>query len=231
MADVDGRQVPVRLKVHARARHYRLSIAASGQPVMTVPTYGRLGEAEGFLVRQTHWLAARLNRLPDRPSLCDGARIPLRGAAHLIVASGKVRGTVAHVHEDEGPVLLVPGAPEHMARRLTDWLKQQALVDLQPAVDLHARTLHVKPIAIRIRGQSSRWGSCSSSGRLNFNWRLVLAPPFVLDYVAAHEVAHMVEMNHSPAFWRTVERTLPDMQRGRAWLRSHGRDLMAIGAD
>ncbi len=81
--------------------------------------------------------------------------------------------------------------------------------------------------AITLRSQSSRWGSCSSSGNINYNWRLILAPPHVLDYVAAHEVAHLVEMNHSAAFWTTVERTLPDMARGRAWLKAHGRDLMA----
>ena len=80
---------------------------------------------------------------------------------------------------------------------------------------------------VRLRSQSSRWGSCSSTGNINYNWRLILAPPHVLDYVAAHEVAHLVEMNHSPAFWATVERALPDMDRGRAWLKAHGRDLMA----
>ena len=82
-----------------------------------------------------------------------------------------------------------------------------------------------------MRSQSTRWGSCSTTGRLNFNWRLVLAPPFVLDYVAAHEVAHLVEMNHSEAFWATVERTLPGMERGRAWLKAHGRQLMVYGLD
>ncbi|MBI4046492.1 MAG: M48 family metallopeptidase, partial [Devosia nanyangense] len=89
----------------------------------------------------------------------------------------------------------------------------------------------VKVVSISMRSQSTRWGSCSSSGRLNFNWRLVLAPDYVLDYVAAHEVAHLVEMNHSPAFWATVKRTLPDMARGRAWLKAHGRELMAYGVE
>ena len=82
-----------------------------------------------------------------------------------------------------------------------------------------------------MRSQSTRWGSCSTTGRLNFNWRLVLAPPFVLDYVAAHEVAHLVEMNHSDAFWRVVEKTLPDMERGREWLRVNGRELMVYGLE
>jgi len=93
----------------------------------------------------------------------------------------------------------------------------------------YAAILEVYPKGITIRGQSSRWGSCSSAGRLNFNWRLVLAPPFVLEYVAAHEVAHLVEMNHSPAFWAQVSRALPDMDRGRNWLKAHGHQLMSYG--
>lgn len=229
-AEVDGRSISVALRVNARAKHYRLTFGANGKPVMTVPSGGRLREAEGFLARQEAWLAARIKRQPDVPGFVDGARVPLRGDEHLIVASGRVRGTVDVLAEDEGPVLLVPGAPEHMGRRLTDWLKSEAHKDLQPCVARHAANLDVRPTSITVRGQSSRWGSCSSAGRLNFNWRLIMAPGFVLDYVAAHEVAHMVEMNHSQAFWNTVERTLPDMARGRAWLKTHGRGLMAYGA-
>lgn len=229
-AQLDGHSVSVALRVNARAKHYRLTFGANGKPVMTVPAHGRLGDAEDFLARHEAWLAARLQRQPAVPGFIDGARIPLRGDEHLIVASGKVRGTVEILQEDEGPVLLVPGAPEHMGRRLTDWLKGQTHEDLEPSVARHAANLGVTPKSISVRGQSSRWGSCSSAGRLNFNWRLILAPEFVLDYVAAHEVAHLVEMNHSQAFWDTVEHTLPDMQRGRSWLKAHGRGLMAYGA-
>jgi predicted metal-dependent hydrolase len=82
-----------------------------------------------------------------------------------------------------------------------------------------------------MRGQSTRWGSCSTTGRLNFNWRLILAPPFVLDYVAAHEVAHLLEMNHSDRFWARVEETLPTMEKGREWLRVNGRQLMVYGIE
>src|SRR5690606_39060472 len=127
--------------------------------------------------------------------------------------------------------LLVPGAPEHRARRLTDWLKAEAERDLYARVRVHARMLGVTVTALRLRAQATRWGSCSSNGSLNFNWRLILAPPFVLDYVAAHEVAHLVEMNHSRAFWDTVESTCPDMARGRAWLKAHGRQIMVYGLE
>lgn len=227
--DIDGTSIEVAVKVRANAKNYRLSIAAGGKPVLSVPAHGRWPEAAAFLARQNNWLATRLNRGPKPIAFVDCATIPLRHVDHLIVTADRIRGRVEIIEEAEGPVLLVPGGPDHMARRLTDWLKAEALVDLEPSVARHAGNLDVKPTSISVRGQSTRWGSCSSAGRLNFNWRLVLAPPFVLDYVAAHEVAHLVEMNHSPAFWDTVTRTLPDMARGRAWLRAHGRELMAVG--
>ena len=124
---------------------------------------------------------------------------------------------------------VVPGEAAHQARRLIDWLKDEAQKDLEARSACHATRLGVSVKAIRMRSQVSRWGSCSSTGTINYNWRLVLAPPFVLDYVAAHEVAHLVEMNHSPAFWATVKRTLPEMEKGRAWLKAHGRELMIYG--
>lgn len=227
--ELDGAQVTVTVRVHARARSYRLSLPHSGKPVLTLPPHGRWPEAEAFLLRHRNWLAARLNRAPEGASLAEGSILPLRGVDHRIVATGRIRGRVEGADMDGERVLLVPGEPAHRARRLTDWLKDEALADLSERTTFHAGRLDVTVKAVRIRSQSSRWGSCSSSGNINYNWRLILAPPFVLDYVAAHEVAHLVEMNHSPAFWATVRRTLPDMDRGRAWLKAHGRQLMAYG--
>lgn len=226
---LDGRKVAVAVRVSARARRYRLSIPSDGRPVLTVPKHGRWGEAAAFLERQTGWLAARLARATPPVTFADGALVPLRDRPHRIVATGALRGRVAAAEEGGEAILLVPGAPPHQARRLVDWLKAEARRDLQARVAVHAARLGVTVQAITVRSQATRWGSCSSRGRLSFNWRLILAPDFVLDYVAAHEVAHLVEMNHSPAFWATVSRTLPDMARGRVWLRAHGRRLMGYG--
>jgi predicted metal-dependent hydrolase len=195
-----------------------------------VPTDGKLREAQGFLDRHAGWLHARLQRATQPVPFAEGSIVPVRGLHHRIVATGSVRGRVEQTAGPDMPLLRVPGAPEHRARRLTDWLKTCAQDDLERQVAIHAQRLGVKVGSIRLRSQASRWGSCSSTGNLNFNWRLVMAPPFVLDYVAAHEVAHLVEMNHSAAFWKTVERTLPEMERGRAWLKANGRQLMAYGA-
>ena len=229
--DIDGASVEVAVRVHARARTYRLSLNDTGRAVLTVPSYGDLRTARSFLNRQRAWLGARLSRVTGPRPFVDGAVVPLRGVAHRIVATGKLRGSACASEQDGDRVLNVPGGPEHLARRLTDWLKKQAADDLEACVAIHARTLDVVPTGITMRDQSSRWGSCSSRGRLNFNWRLVLAPPFVLDYVAAHEVAHLRQMNHSPAFWAEVGRALPDYERGRVWLKTQGRELMVYGRE
>jgi predicted metal-dependent hydrolase len=226
---VDGVPVSVIVRVNARARSYRLSLPHSKGPVLTLPPHGKWAEAEAFLQRQHNWLAARLGRAPEAASFADGGVLPLRGVEHRIVGTGKVRGRVELANDNGETVLLVPGDIAHQARRLTDWLKAEAHADLVVRTGFHAERLGVTVKAIKMRSQASRWGSCSSTGTINYNWRLVMAPPFVLDYVAAHEVAHLVEMNHSAAFWATVKRTLPEMEKGRAWLKAHGRQLMAHG--
>lgn len=223
---LDGVDIAVAVKVSKRARSFRLSLPNSG-PLLTLPESARWADAEAFLHRHRHWLAARLPRAAQAQRLEAGTHIPVRGVEHLVLSTGTLRGRVAADDTDEGPVLLVPGDAAHQPRRLYDWLKAEALADLNRQSGFHATRLGVSVKQVRLRSQSSRWGSCSSSGNINYNWRLILAPPHVLDYVAAHEVAHLVEMNHSPAFWANVERTLPDMARGRAWLKAHGRELMA----
>ncbi|MEQ1902430.1 MAG: SprT family zinc-dependent metalloprotease [Devosia sp.] len=228
---IEGEAVSVAVKVSSRAQSYRLSLPHGGGPVLTVPKYGRWNEALAFLNKQTDWLAVRLESSIKPVAFVRGAIVPLRGIDHRMVPTGRVRGVV-EVGEHEGErALLVPGAPEHRARRLIDWLKIEAERDLTRRSRIHADYLGVKVKSIVMRSQSTRWGSCSTAGQLNFNWRLVLAPPFVLDYVAAHEVSHLVEMNHSDKFWKVVESTLPTMERGREWLRVHGRVLMVYGLE
>ena len=229
LVTIDGEAVSVTVRVNARARSYRLSLPHSGGPLLTLPPHGKWSEAEAFLLRHHNWLAARIKRAPKAASFSDGGVVPLRGVDHRIITTGKLRGRVERAEDDGEMVLLVPGDPAHQARRLTDWFKDEAHADLSARSAFHAARLGVSVKSIKMRSQASRWGSCSSSGNINYNWRLVLAPPFVLDYVAAHEVAHLVEMNHSAAFWATVTRTLPEMEKGRAWLKAHGRQLMAHG--
>ncbi len=129
-----------------------------------------------------------------------------------------------------GPEIRVPGDSATASRRLRDWLFTQARRDLEISVALHAGKLGVKASRIAVRDQTSRWGSCSTTGVLSFSWRLVLAPNHVLDYVAAHEVAHLAEMNHGPRFWALVRQTSPNFAQAKTWLQVYGPDLHRYGA-
>jgi predicted metal-dependent hydrolase len=125
----------------------------------------------------------------------------------------------------------VSGRAEHGARRLKDWLIAQAHADLDARVAWHARNLGVRPKRIGLRDQTTRWGSCSASGLLSFSWRLILAPPAILDYVAAHEVAHLLEMNHGARFWKLVAKSVPRLDDAKRWLREEGTDLHRYGVE
>jgi hypothetical protein len=129
------------------------------------------------------------------------------------------------------PRLVVTGEAGHQARRLTDWLKSEVRQDLATRVQHHANALNCTPKRVSVRDQSTRWGSCSSTGTLSFSWRLIFAPAHVLDYVAAHEVAHLREMNHGPKFWRLVKQTMPHLHEARCWLKRWGAELHRFKAE
>lgn len=224
---------PVEVRRHPGARRLTLRVSRTRRAVIvTLPVQCDLGEAGSFLNRNIEWVRERLNSLPRPVPFGDGALLPLRGEFHRIVFTGKrARGHVVEHHTgDMGvPELHVSGRREHAGRRLRDWLFEQARRDLDQRVQHHARNLNVKPKRIGVRDQATRWGSCSTTGALSFSWRLILAPPRILDYVAAHEVAHLVEMNHGPKFWALVERTMPTMQEAKCWLQLYGLDLHQYG--
>src|ERR1700691_3333380 len=129
----------------------------------------------------------------------------------------------------EEPLLCVAGQAPHVDRRIGDFLRREARWDLEAASLRFAGSLGVAVKRVAVRDQASRWGSCSSTGVLSYSWRLILAPPFVLNYLAAHEVAHLAEMNHSARFWRLVQRLCPDHQQTKEWLDVSARDLDRSG--
>jgi predicted metal-dependent hydrolase len=224
--EMAGRRIPVAVKRNTRARRLILRIdPASGLPVVTLPARTSLAQAEAFLRGNTAWIETRLDRSPSPIPFRDGAVFPLRGEPCRILH----RGGRGLVRLEEAGQLCVPGQPEHVSRRVTEWLKREARRDFSVACARHSGALGKPYAAIRIGDAGSRWGSCSSSGVLTFSWRLVMAPPHVLDYLAAHEVAHLAEMNHGPRFWAHVERLDPEHKRARSWLKAHGAALHAIG--
>jgi predicted metal-dependent hydrolase len=221
----------VRLRRHRQARRYTLRIdASSREVVLTMPPRGSVREAKEFAQKHGGWIAARLKRLPEAAPFAHGTDVPLRGVSHRIVHRRGERGTVWTEQSSCGDRLLcVAGEPAHVNRRINDFLKREAVRDLEAASRRYAFELGVAIKRTSVRDQSSRWGSCSNTGVLSFSWRLILAPSFVLDYLAAHEVCHLVELNHSPRFWRLVKRLYPYCERAKTWLDVHGTDLHRYG--
>ena len=229
--EVDGAAYAVRLRRHAQARRYTLRFnVASREVVLTMPRRGSLKQAHAFARKHGGWIAARFGRLPQPAPFAHGALVPLRGIDHRVEHRPHSRGTVwTEASSDGTPLLCVAGDAPHLARRLTDFLKREAKRDLERASRRAADELGVAIKRVSVRDQVSRWGSCSTTGALSYSWRLILAPPFVLDYLAAHEVAHLAEMNHSPCFWRLVERLCPEFRKAKAWLDAHGAGLYRYG--
>ncbi len=226
----DGEVYLVRVRRHRQARRYTLRInAATRDVVLTMPTRGSLAQAREFAEKHGGWIAARLRRLPEAAPFAHGAALPLRGVEHRIEHRRHARGTVWIEESEEARLLCVAGEAPHVGRRVRDFLKREAKRDLEAASRQAAQALGVKHARVSVRDQASRWGSCSTTGVLSYSWRLILAPPYVLEYLAAHEVAHLVEMNHSRRFWRLVERICPDMGRAKAWLDAHGAALHRYG--
>jgi predicted metal-dependent hydrolase len=222
---------PVRLRRHRRARRYTLRIhPVDREAILTMPPRGTVADAKDFAQRHGGWIAARLGGLAKAVPFAPGMIIPLRGQLHKIVHRAGERGTVwTEVRESGEKILCAAGDLAHLDRRIRDFLKREARKDLVKACGHYAEALGVKVKRITIRDQSSRWGSCTSAGVLSFSWRLILGPGHVLDYLAAHEVAHLVEMNHSVRFWRTVGRVCSHMERSKTWLDNHGNDLHRYG--
>jgi predicted metal-dependent hydrolase len=231
---VDGIPAPVEVRSHPTARRLTLRVSRTRRAVyLTVPRNYDVKEANRFLTRSLDWVIERLDGVPESVPFEDGAIIPFRGVLHEVKFAGRLsRGAIVAPLQRGRlmPQLIVTGAVEHAPRRLADWLMAQARRDLDTRVTHHARNLGLRARRITVRDQKSRWGSCSTNGNLSFSWRLVLAPSFVLDYVAAHEVAHLAEMNHGARFWRLVQKTCPKLEEAKFWLQGNGIDLYRYGA-
>lgn len=203
---------------------------ATGEIRLNCPERTPFATVESFARAHAGWIAARMAKLPERIAFSPDAQIPLRGVPHRILHWSKARGrTQATLDANGAPIIAACGDLPHLPRRITEFLQGEAKLDLSAAVAAHAGALGLPVARIGIRDTRSRWGSCSSSGKLSFSWRLILAPPFVLDYLAAHEVAHMREMNHSARFWRLCAELCPRTEEAEGWLKRHGNALHRYG--
>lgn len=224
---IDDQRVTVNFRKHGTAKRIVLRLARdSTGVVVTIPK--RVSRARGmaFVEKSVPWISRQLKLRKPQTALGHGSTIPLRGFPHQINAIHQRRGLISV--DPESCAIHVPGDPKHLPRRLRDWLKALAKAELTEASNRYAKAMNVKLGRISIRDQKSRWGSCSSSGDLSYSWRLILAPPHVLDYVAAHEVAHRLEMNHGPRFWRQVLTHCPQAGEAKRWFKTHGTGLHRI---
>ncbi|MFS8036073.1 M48 family metallopeptidase [Xanthobacter sp. AM11] len=229
---LDDGPLRVTVRRHPQARRLTLRVRAAARDVtLTAPPHVPLAFAHEFVLRHREWVRVRLVRLPEAVPFAPGAVIPLRGEPHRIVHCAEARGTVWIGAVVQGlPTVCVAGDLPHLSRRVHDFLKREARRDLSVTVQKYAAALGVEVGRLTLRDTASRWGSCSARGDLSFSWRLILAPAFILDYLAAHEVAHRLEMNHGPRYWRLVEQVCPHRREAEAWLRRHGSDLHRFGS-
>ena len=212
--------IPVHLKRSARARRISLRVSGlDGRVVLTMPHGVKESEAMDFAHEKADWIRTHLAKQPDQVQVAHGIVFPLEGHARHVRQG---QGRRVSLTQD---TLWVPGPPERAGARLMGFLKELARERLSHASDHYAAQLGRPYQGITLRDTRSRWGSCSSNGGLMYSWRLILAPAEVLNYVAAHEVAHLAQMNHSAKFWQTVEAIHGPYQAPRNWLRQNGAQL------
>ena len=222
----EGTLLRIALRRRPTARRLTLRVSnATGEVVMTLPMRTALAAAQKFAASHAGWIAVRLAKLPERVPFLPDAVVPLRGLAHRIIHRP---GRAAVAASPDGTITVSCELP-HVSRRVRDYLQREARRDLTESVARYSALLGQAPKRLTVRDTRSRWGSCTASGDLNFSWRLILAPPIVLDYLVAHEMAHLREMNHSPRFWALVRELCPNVDEAETWLKRHGSSLHRYG--
>lgn len=223
---LDGRPIRLVVRKNPRAKRIIVRLVDHGDRVsVTIPSRTAFDEGIAAAERNADWIIHRLDAVPPRMAFADGAVIPVLGRDHAIRHRPGAPGDVQPIDRD-----IVVGGPDSLvARRVERWLKSRARGEISARVDQKTERLGRPAGRITLRDTRSRWGSCSAQGNLSFCWRLVMAPEAVLDYVVAHEVAHLAFPNHGPEFWRTVATLTDDVEGSRRWLRRHGRSLHRYG--
>lgn len=226
---LNGRDVPYTVRVSARARRLRITVSTQGVTV-TLPKGIPPREAERFLRQHADWVGTQLERAArqPKPSLLPPDVILWHGAAvQLQRVEEPGRKSRIKVEEYQGRLkVMLPADSKTTTRQAAEaWMRSNARQEIEDLVATEARRMGARYAAVSIRDQRTRWGSCSTRGNLSFNWRLVMTPPAVMQYVVIHELAHLFEPNHSADFWVIVARFFPDYKKARAWLRKNSSAL------
>lgn len=226
--DLGDRTAPLTARVNQRARRLIVKVdPVKGRVIVTAPSKRALTDAIDFARTRAHWISKELEAGAVARPFAAGEVFPYRGAPIVIETSGRMRDGVRL----ERGKLIAGGEARHVNRRVTEWLRSEAKTALTERVDHYAALLGRRRGPIAIRDTRSRWGSCARDGAMSFSWRLIMAPPEILDYVAAHECAHLVYLNHSADYWRTLQSLKVNVRVAREWFTLHGPSLHAYGAD
>ena len=216
--------VEITLRRTARARRFSLRVSQlDGRVTLSMPLRSHEAEALAFAQDKAAWIRQMLAGTPQRQVIAPGQQVLFEGRKLTVLSCAEIRAVRV-----EGDRLLVPGGGAQAGARVQAFLKLMARQRLQRASERYCGELGRPFRRISLRDTRSRWGSCTADGALMYSWRLIMAPPAVLDYVAAHEVAHLAEMNHSPAFWAVVAGLMPEYKSHRQWLRRHGSALHQV---
>lgn len=219
-----SRHLDFELRVVQSARAKRLTLRIDEQervPVLTVPRRCSEKRALEFVESHRDWITNMLARIPQSKKITDASQISFFGQLLTVCHQPEQR---AGVYIEDGKII-VCGNKEFIHRRLIDFLKKQAHDRLYELSTAKARVIGCQVNSVCIKDTKSRWGSCSSKSNINYNWRIVLAPAYVINYLVSHEVAHLAHQDHSSAFWDCVAKLCPDYKEGRQWLKIKGREL------
>ncbi|MCC6480030.1 MAG: M48 family metallopeptidase [Sphingomonadaceae bacterium] len=231
VVDIEGQQIPVRIKRTAQARRISLRADAVRREIrITMPVYAPTAAALDFVTQKRQWIAARLETSPATVQIGHGAQIAFIGEPHRIVWSAANSRRVRRIDGEAGFELHLGGPEDLVGQRILRWLREEARPIFSEDIAAYCRKAGETPPALSIGDPRSRWGSCSSRGTISLSWRLVMAPAFVRRSVIAHDVAHIRHMDHSPAFYGWFDELFEgDRKAADRWLRAHGTALQMVG--
>jgi predicted metal-dependent hydrolase len=223
-----GKEVlPLVIRRHQRAKRICLRYNPTEHAIsLTLPRHTRVNDGLNFLTQKSEWLITTLLDMPMKKRIKPGVVIPILGERVRIKHDANQRSS----YKLDRDALIISGERCEFQKRTTDALRKIAKKEIAMLAEKKAKKLGRRINRITVRDTRSRWGSCSSTGNLSFSWRLIFAPSEVMEYVVAHEVAHLRYMNHSDKFWNMVEYLCPDYEAAKEWLKLHGKELYRFNA-
>ncbi|MCP4393282.1 MAG: M48 family metallopeptidase [Alphaproteobacteria bacterium] len=220
--NIEGRDFPLDIKRNSKAKRCILRVNHIKQSIdLTIPKRYRTEKAVKFARSQILWIEKQIEQMPEKINFYDGITIPVAGRPTTITRAKHPQAGTKQIED----TIIISGHTEHFNRRTKDFLKKEAKRVFTNIANKMAEKMGKKIKKISVKDTHSRWGSCNSAGNISYSWRLILAPVHVMEYVIAHEVAHLAELNHSEAFWNQVGKLLPNYHKAKKWLKENGNSL------